>query len=124
MIGKICSVLLPYFNLNKQANSFKKRPALVLAKADENDYVILPISSVSYRKNIDIEYDILIDPIKYPKLNLVKCSYVRTHKQTVVHRSMICNLIGDIKTDYPDLYEEIITKRDRFSKEITRQALR
>ena len=66
MIGKICSVLLPYFNLNKQANSFKKRPALVLAKADENDYVILPISSVSYRKNIDIEYDILIDPIKYP----------------------------------------------------------
>ena len=103
--------------------SFKSRPALIIAKADKEDYVILPVSTITRKNNRDLEYDIEINPTKYPKLNLQKTSYVRTHKQTIIHIAEIGDFIGDLKNSYEELFLEILEKRDKFSKSITNQAL-
>ena len=123
MIGEIRVTLLPYFDMSRNAKLNKKRPALIIAKADAEDYVILPISSITRQENRDPVYDIEIEPAKYPLLNLQKKSYVRTHKQTIVHCKEISDKIGDIKKDYPDLYLAIIEKRQEFSDKITEQAI-
>lgn len=123
MIGKIYKARTPFYNRATHEMAYKARPALVLAKADNDDYVVLPVSSISIRSNIDPVYDIEVNPTLYPKLNLRKTSYVRTHKQTVVHRACLYDEIGDLKSDYVDLYLQILTKREAFSNSITEQAL-
>ena len=123
MIGKLYSVLMPYYDIVNGTNSYKKRPALIIANADKEDYVILPVSTITKKWNIDPVYDIEIDPGKYPELHLNKLSYVRTHKQTIIHRSMLGSIIGDLKGCYNELYLLILEKRDDFSKNITAQAL-
>lgn len=123
MIGKICKARTPFYDLKTHQMSYKARPALVLAKADAEDYVILPVSSISIQSNIDPVYDIKIDPALYPNLNLKNISYVRTHKQTIIHRANLHGEIGDLKAEYNELYCKILKKRDAFSKTITQQAL-
>lgn len=123
MIGKIYKARTPYYDQKTQKMAYKARPALILAKADVNDYVVLPVSSISIKANIDPIYDIKIDPTCYPKLNLTKISYVRTHKQTVVHRANLHDEICDLKSEYEDLYLEVLEKRETFSNAITQQAL-
>ena len=122
MIGKIHMARTPFYNQEAQRMDFKARPVLVLARADAGDYVVLPISTISIRTNVDPVYDIEIDPTLYPKLHLRRVSYVRTHKQTIVHRANLGELIGDLKADYEDLYLTILLKREAFSRIITRQA--
>ena len=63
------------------------------------------------------------DPGLYPKLNLRNTSYVRTHKQTIVNRANLRDEIGDLRSDYEELYLEILEKREAFSNSITQQAL-
>ena len=123
MIGKICKAHTPYYNVKSKRMSFKSRPALVLARADTNDFVVLPVSTITYKENIDPVYDVPIDPSKYPNTNLLQVSYVRTHKQTTVHEAELTGVICDLKHEYPDLYIEILDKRESFSQEITNQAL-
>ena len=55
--------------------------------------------------------------------NLTRTSYVRTHKQTVVHRANLRDEIGDLKSEYEDLYLTILERREAFSNSITQQAL-
>ena len=76
--------------------------------------------------NIDTYYDIKIDPISYPKLKLKKISYVRTHKRTSIHQASIDkgNIIGDLKTDYEELFLEILKKVEEFDNEVIDNALR
>lgn len=123
MIGEIRKAVTPFYNQLSGKMSFKKRPVLILAKADQGDYVVLPISSVSKKQNIHPIYDIQIDPALYPKLNLTKVSYVRTHKQTIINASEIHGLYGDLKHEYTDLYLVILEKRDAFNQSVTSQAL-
>ena len=115
MIGKIYKARTPYYDQATHTMLYKARPALVLAKADADDYVVLPVSSISN--------DIEIDPSLYPKINLTRTSYVRTHKQTVVHRANLRDEIGDLKSEYEDLYLTILERREAFSNSITQQAL-
>lgn len=61
MIGKIYKARTPFYDQINHRMSYKARPALVLAKADAEDYVVLPVSSISIRANIDPVYDIEID---------------------------------------------------------------
>ena len=96
---------------------------MLIANADSDDYVVLPVSRVTKRNNLDPIYDIEINPAKYPKLNLTAISYVRTHKQTIIHASEISDLIGNLKGDYEELYLDILQKREQFSKEVTDQAI-
>lgn len=123
MIGEIRKIITSFYDLKNNKISFKSRPALIIAKADKKDYVVLPISTIIIKSNRDLEYDIEIEPTKYPKLNLQKISYVRTHKQTIINTAEIGDFIGDMKNNYEELFLEILEKREKFSKSITEQAL-
>lgn len=68
MIGKIYKTLAPFYDTKSKSMSFKHRPALVIAMADSDDVVVLPISSITHRQNIHPSYDVQIDPSQYPKL--------------------------------------------------------
>ncbi|MBR6861193.1 MAG: hypothetical protein IKM73_07730 [Acidaminococcaceae bacterium] len=123
MIGEIRRIRTPFFDLATNSVRMKARPGLILAKADSGDFVVLPVSSISRRQNCDAEYDIKVDPVVYPKLNLNCVSFIRTHKQTIVHISDIAPMISDLKGEYPDLFLTVLEKREAFSQEITKQAL-
>ncbi|MBP3617007.1 MAG: type II toxin-antitoxin system PemK/MazF family toxin [Lachnospiraceae bacterium] len=116
MIGKIYSTVFPYYDSKTQKNSFKKRPVLIIGGPRNNDYTVLPISTVTKKANLDAEYDLEINPANYPLLHLDKLSYVRVHKQTTVHKVSLTSLIGDMKTEYADLYLNVLEKLEEFNK--------
>lgn len=121
MIGKVCIASLKYFDSTSNKTKIKSRPIFILSETRNNDYTILPISTVSKKENIDYEYDIEIEPSSYPLLNLYRHCYIRTHKTTTVHKSEILKITGDLKTSYPELYSEVISKWDRYHNEIMEQ---
>lgn len=123
MIGEIRKALISFYDAKTRKMAYKGRPALVIAVADEKDYVVLPVSSISRPTDRHTVYDIEVDPAIYPLLNLKNVSYVRTHKQTVVHASQMGDLIGDVRSNYEDLYLLILEKREDFSKDISTQAI-
>lgn len=124
MIGKIYSIYTPFYDIKSGNNLFKSRPALIIAQADTYDYIVLPVSKVSKKGNLDPYYDVEVDPGKYPNTSLACISYVRTHKQTVVNRSSIKSFICDLRKEYEDLYVEILSRREDFSDDISEQALK
>ena len=103
--------------------SFKKRPVLIVGKADDTDYVILPISRITKRENLDEYYDILLKPKEVPMLNLIQYSYVRTHKQSVVHVGELYKEIIDFKKEYMEIYFDIISKMEEFQRNLIDNAL-
>lgn len=118
MIGCIGIIVTPYYDSENKKNSFKKRPALIVSGPRNNDYTVLPISSISKKENIDEKYDIKIEPEEYPLLNLKKISYIRTHKQTIVHQNSITDKpISSLKDEYKDLYENVIASWMEFEYE-------
>lgn len=123
MIGQIRKVLTPFYDRKTGRMEIKSRPGLVIAAADSDDYVILPVSKVSDQRRIDPEYDIKVDPSDFPNLSLNCVSYIRTHKQTVVHRASMGDMISNLKQHYEELYLTVLEKREQFSEEITRQAM-
>lgn len=122
-IGEIRKTITPYYDLQHGMMRTKSRPALIIAKADSDDYVVLPISRITRQENRNEMYDIKVDPSSYPLLHLNAVSYIRTHKQTVIHQAEIGDLIGEIKSNYADLYLLVLERREQFSGEITNQAL-
>lgn len=122
MIGKIFSSIVPFYDNRAGRNSFKKRPVLIIGGPRNNDYTILPVSTVSNRRNLDPDYDVEIDPARYPLLHLNKVSYVRTHKQTTVHRASLTSPIGDMWADYRELYLEILGRLADFNRNIWNHA--
>lgn len=101
----------------------KQRPVLILSKADDTDYVILPVSTISNYNDRDTYYDVELDPTKYTKISLSKISYIRSHKQTTVNLAQIGRMVGDLKAEYEDLYLEILAKREEFSNVISDDAI-
>lgn len=125
--GQIVKVRRPYYNSATRSTRFKSRPAMIVrvpaANEIDNDYIILPISKISYSEMISQEYDIKIEKQAYPKLNLSEdVSYIRTHKQTVANPSdMLLNepdVASNLKIEYPDLYYEILEKMASFQENI------
>ena len=123
MIGKIYSSLTPYYDIKTGQNKFKKRPVLIISGPRNNDYTVLPISRISKKENIDPHYDVEVSPEEYPKLNLNTVSYVRTHKQTVIHRGSLGGEIGDLRTEYEALYRTILERLEEFNAYILESAL-
>jgi uncharacterized protein YifN (PemK superfamily) len=123
MIGKIYSSVIPYYDSKIQKNSYKKRPVLIISGPRNNDYTILPISTVTRKENLDLEFDIEINPQKYPLLNMNKICYVRTHKQTIVHRASLTTEISDMKNSYEDFYLNVLEKLEQFNNKIISDAL-
>ena len=100
-----------------------KKTVMIVVKADNTDYIVLPISRVSKRENLDEYYDVLLSPDAVPKLNLTQHSYVRTHKQSVVNIVELYREITDFKKDYMDIYPDIISKMEKFQKNLIDKAL-
>ncbi len=69
MIGKVCQSVVNYFDSKTRTTRRKGRPVLVVGGPRNNDYTILPISTIKNRDNLDEEYDILIDPADRDKWN-------------------------------------------------------
>lgn len=124
MIGKIYWSVFPFYDSRKGCNGFKKRPVLILSGPRNNDYTVLPISSVTKKHNLDPDYVLELDTTKYPKLKLAKNCYIRTHKQTIVHQASLTSQISDLKNDYPDLYLEVISLFEKFEKEVINAAIK
>lgn len=120
MIGKIYTSRVEFYDIKTNKTLTKFRPVLILTDTRNNDYTVLPISTISKKDNIDLQYDVKVDPMDYPNLLLKKVSYIRTHKRIYVHRASVVSekSLGDIKNDYPILYKEIIDKTDKFNKEV------
>ena len=123
MIGKAYVSIFKYYDSAKAKMSLKKRPVLIVGKADDTDYIVLPISRVTKRENLDEYYDVLLNPDAVPKLNLTQYSYVRTHKQSVVNIVELYIEIIDFKKDYMDIYLDIISKMEEFQKNLIDKAL-
>ena len=124
MIGKIYWSVFPYYNSKTGKRDFKKRPVLVISGPRNNDYTVLPISSVSIKNNLDPEYDVEINPANYPSLGLTKICYIRTHKQSVVHQASLTSKLGDLKEDYQELYLKVLLKLEEFNKDVLNNSLR
>ena len=123
MIGTIRKVSTPFYDVHAGQMRYKSRPGLIIAKADNSDYVVLPVSRVTRSENINPTYDIKIVPAEFPLSNLREKSYVRTHKQTTVNEAQILGEISDLKNTYEDLYLEILQKREEFNRIITDMAI-
>lgn len=83
----------------------------------------MPISRVSHRENIDIEYDVSIQIADYPLMNLHADSFVRTHKQTITNRASITRCVANVKEEYQDLWLDILSKVEAFQKNLTNKGL-
>ena len=123
MIGKVCGFVMPFFNTASGVNDFKMRPVLVVGIADKDDLNVLPISKVTKRAFLSPKYDYELVPATYPLLNLTDVSYVRIHKQTVVHTASVVKQYGDMKLHYPDLFLEILTLLDAYNQMLVSDAL-
>ncbi len=119
--GSVCISVTPFYDTAKRKNGFKKRPVLVLGAADSGDFNVLPISRVTNSRNLDSSYDIQVDPLIYPNLKLTAKSYVRTHKQTIVNKASL-NEISNMKSEYPDLYTEILDKLEEYNTNLITDA--
>lgn len=123
MIGWYCIATFPYYNSRTNRNEFKERPMLVIGQADNTDFVTLPISKVSHRENVDIEYDVAIQISDYPLMNLRFDSFIRTHKQTITNKSSIIRLVVNVKEEYQDLWLDILSKVEIFQRNLTNTGL-
>ena len=122
MIGCMCISVFPYYDIKTHKNGFKRRPVLVIGKADAGDFVCLPISRVTRSEHIDKVYDIAITPNSVPMANLTQVSYIRTHKQTVINSASLVKTVVNFKVEYADIFCEVISKVDLFQSAMLKQA--
>lgn len=123
MIGEAYWAIFKYYDSSTHRMAFKKRPVLIIGKADESDYVVLPISRVTRQEHIDQQYDYEMQVADYPKLSLKATSYIRTHKQSIANIGELANQITDFKNEYPDAYVEVIALVEEFQKRLLDEAL-
>ena len=76
------------------------RPVLVIGIADTGDCNILPLSRVNEKENVNEDFDIKLNPADFPKLKLKYESYVRVHKQNVIHSGNFDLYVGDMANDF------------------------
>lgn len=123
MIGKAYVSVFRFYDAKAKKMSFKNRPVLIVGKADDKDYIILPISRVTNQHNLDGKYDVPIDPADVPLMNLTQRSYIRTHKQAVVNEGQLTRQIVDFRKEYLDIYVDVISKMKDFQEALARKAL-
>ena len=123
MIGKAFVSTFQFYNNRTHRMEFKNRPVLIVGQADATDYVILPISRVTNSANLDADYDVPIEPQDVPLMNLKQTSYIRTHKQSIVHSGELTREIVDFRKEYSDKYADVIAKMKEFQKNIIDNAL-
>ncbi len=122
MIGKAYWATFKYYDSLLHKMAFKKRPILIIGQADERDYVVLPISRVTKKENLDSRYDFEMQIADYPALSLKAVSYIRTHKQAIANEGELADCIADFKEEYPDAYLSVLALVEEFQKELIHKA--
>lgn len=122
MIGKAYWATFKFYDSLRHKMAFKKRPVLIIGKADTRDYVVLPISRVTQKGNLDLHYDFEMQIADYPALSLKAISYIRTHKQAITNEGELADCIADFKTEYPDAYLSVLALVEEFQKELISKA--
>ena len=104
--------------------AFKGRPVLIIWQADAGDYVALPISRVTKRENLDEHFDYEIKPEDYVEsaLQLSEVSFIRTHKQAVLNAGDITKEVLDLKTEFPDVFTQVLDLVEEFQKKMISDA--
>lgn len=123
MIGYVYVSSFPYYDVQAKQTRFKNRPVLVIGQADVKDYIVLPISRVTNCVHLDPLYDVEVRPNNVPLMNLHTTSYIRTHKQSVLHVASLVRPVVDVRTEYPEVYLDVIAKMEAFQKNIIDKAL-
>lgn len=72
MIGKLYTCIVEYYNTKEHRLAWKSRPILIIGEPRNNDYTVLPVSTISRKENLDAEFDVEIDPAVYSALGLNK----------------------------------------------------
>lgn len=122
MVGKAYVSTFQYYDNRQHKMAFKNRPVLIVGKSDTKDYVILPISRVTNKQHLDPHYDIEIKKQDFPFMNLKADSYIRTHKQSVIHEGELTQYIIDFRSEYNDTYKNAIEKMKEFQDNIVKNA--
>lgn len=122
MIGKAYWAIFKYFDSSLHKMAFKKRPVLIIGKADESDYVVLPISRVTRKEHIDSRYDFEMKVNDYPALSLKATSYIRTHKQSIANVGELEDCIADFRDEYSDAYIEVMGLVEEFQSNLIKNA--
>ena len=121
-IGQIRVARFKYFNHTKNKLDFKSRPILIIGVERDTgpcDFTILPISSILRQENIIPYYDIKLDKVIYPGLNLQSDCYCRSSKVSTVHSGEVsAKLISSVSLAYPDLYNTIQERFNSFTSEL------
>ena len=122
MIGKAYVSVFQYYDNKTHKMAFKKRPVLIVGKSDSADYFILPISRITNKQHLDSYYDVEIKKQEFPLMNLNADSYIRTHKQSVIHDGELTQYIVDFKSEYNDTYKNVIERMKEFQDSIIKNA--
>src|SRR5438445_7053539 len=85
-VGDIVLVLFPFSNLKGQ----KIRPALVVAKAEFDNFILCQITSKTYASNIAIQ----LTPQEFSEGDLPVISYIRPDKLFTAEKSIIQKIAG------------------------------
>lgn len=123
MIGKVYQSVVNFYDSKTKTTQRKGRPVLVVAGPRNNDYTVLPISTIPNRHNLDADFDVLIGPAERSMLKLPKECFVRTHKQTTLHAAELVTEKGDMKKDLEGLYLLVLQKMEEYQNIIMTQAL-
>lgn len=120
MVGKIYPSFFKFKNRVTGKTETKSRPILIIAEpigAYDTEYIVLPVSTISISKFYNSDYDVSLKVKDFPLLKITRDCYVRAHKQTTMYRSDIDfqNCIGDLKSDYPRVYHEVLEKIKKFN---------
>ncbi len=89
-VGEVVLVSFPFSNLQGQ----KVRPALILAKAEQNDFILCQITSNPYSSKLAIR----IDQKFFARGRLPVISYARPNKLFTANSSIIKKSAGQLNT--------------------------
>lgn len=117
-IFSIINVRFPYYDSRSRSMRFKKRPALVLRRENDSinaDLTVLPVSSVTHRENLSVDYDVEVRKELFSDLNLNRdVSFIRVHKPYTVNSSECVEVICEDIRIYEDLTKSILDKFEDF----------
>lgn len=124
-VGELKKVRTPFYDTKTRQMSIKSRPGIVIGvvSSTDNDLVILPMSTMSAVVYIDPNYDVLISRADYPNLKRPRDSYIRTHKSTTVNEADTLATGINLKSEYPDLFVDIMAKYEEFTRKVIDKAL-
>jgi mRNA interferase MazF len=88
-VGNVVFVKFPFSDLSQA----KKRPALILANLEKDDFILCQITSRAYADPRAIK----INQDNFSTGQLIKTSYVRPSKLFTAHHSLIDTVVAQLK---------------------------